>query len=190
MSARAAQAGAEQGADEERKGDVQESTATAHRSQQRRNVSASTGSVGGSADEQAGTVRGSWNQYEVAILYHPDLEVDLSKAEDRVQKIFTDAGGKVEKTDNWGKRKLAYTIKKQEHAVYVFYTVEIPAEGVQKVEAALNITDEVIRFLITKPDLKAMAKAEELKKEKAKKAAERGQENPPAGGEEELSEEE
>ena len=51
-------------------------------------------------------------QYEVAVLYHPGLEVDLSKAEDRVLKIFTDNGGKVISTDNWGKRKLAYPIKK------------------------------------------------------------------------------
>jgi len=114
-------------------------------------------------------------QYEIAVLYHPDLEVDLSKAEDRVQKIFKDNGGKTEKTDNWGKRKLAYTIKKQDHAVYVFYTVELPAESVKKVESSLNITDEVIRFLITKPDLKAIAKAEALKAEKAQKAAERGE---------------
>ncbi len=35
------------------------------------------------------------NQYEIAVLYHPDLEVDLSKAEDRVNKIVTDNGGKV-----------------------------------------------------------------------------------------------
>lgn len=113
-------------------------------------------------------------QYEVAILYHPDLEVDLSKAEDRVTKIIKDAGGKVEKTDNWGKRKLAYPIKKQEHAVYAFYTVDIPTENVGKVEAALNITDEVIRYLVVKPDVKGLAKAEELKKQKAKRAAERG----------------
>jgi small subunit ribosomal protein S6 len=115
------------------------------------------------------------NQYEVAVLYHPDLEVDLSKAEDRVTKIFTDNGGKVVSTDNWGKRKLAYNIKGNEHAVYVFYTVELPGAAVQKVESTLNITDEVIRFLITRPDLKAIAKAEALKAEKAKKAAERGE---------------
>lgn len=113
-------------------------------------------------------------QYEVAVLYHPDLEVDLTKAEERVTKIFTSNGGKVVSTDNWGKKKLAYTIAKQEYAVYVFYTVEIPGENVQKVESTLNITDEVIRFLISKPDLKAIAKAEELKAEKAKKQAERG----------------
>lgn len=113
-------------------------------------------------------------EYEMAILYHPDLEVDLSKAEAKVQKLVTDNGGKVTKTDNWGKKKLAYPIAKQEHAVYVFYTVEMPGPGVQKVEASLNITDEVIRFLITKTDHKAIAKAEAAKAEKAKKAAERG----------------
>lgn len=114
------------------------------------------------------------NQYEIAVLYHPDLEVDLTKAEEKVTKMFTDNGGKVVATDNWGKRKLAYAIKKQEHAVYVFYTVDMPAEGVKKVEGILNITDEVIRYLITKPDLKAIAKAEAAKAEKAAKAAARG----------------
>ena len=114
------------------------------------------------------------NQYEIAVLYHPDLEVDLTKAEDRVQKIIADNGGKVVGTDNWGKRKLAYKIKGNEHAIYVFYTVDMPGEGVMKVESTLNITNEVIRFLITKPDLKAIAKAEALKAEKAEQAAKRG----------------
>lgn len=114
------------------------------------------------------------NMYEIAVLYHPDLEIDLAKAEDRVKKIITDNGGKITKTDNWGKRKLAYPIAKQEFAVYVFYTVDMPAENVNKVEQTFNITDEIIRFLITRPDLKAAAKAEALKAEKARKAAERG----------------
>lgn len=115
------------------------------------------------------------NQYEIAVLYHPDLEIDLEKATSRIEKIFTDNGGKIVNADNWGKRKLAYPIKKNEHAVYVFYTVEFPAENVRKVEAVMNITDEVIRFMITRPDLKAIAKAEALKAEKAAKAAARGE---------------
>lgn len=114
------------------------------------------------------------NQYEIAVLFHPDLEVDLSKAEDRIKKIVADNGGKITATDNWGKRKLAYGIKGNEHAVYVFYTVELPGANVAKVESTLNITDEIIRFLITKPDLKAIAKAEKLKAEKAEQAAKRG----------------
>ena len=115
------------------------------------------------------------HQYEIAILYHPDLEVDLSKAEDRVKKIITDNGGTLKAADNWGKRKLAYAIKGNEYAVYVFYSVELPGENVAKVENTLNITDEVIRFLITRPDLKAIAKADALKAEKAEQAAKRGE---------------
>lgn len=115
------------------------------------------------------------NQYEIAVLYHPDLEVDLSKAEDKVTKIITDNGGKITAADNWGKRKLAYDIKGNEHAVYVFYTVEMPPAGVLKVESTLNITDEVVRFLITKPDLRKIAKAEAAKVVKAEQAAKRGE---------------
>jgi small subunit ribosomal protein S6 len=115
------------------------------------------------------------NQYEIAVLYHPDLEVDLEKATSRVEKIFTDNGGEIKNSDNWGKRKLAYTIKKCESAIYVIYTVDFPPENVRKVESTLNITDEVIRFLITRPDLKAIAKAEKAKAEKAEQAAKRGE---------------
>ena len=114
------------------------------------------------------------NQYEVAVLYDPDLEVDLEKATTRVEKIFADNGGKVTNVDNWGKRKLAYQIKKHDMAIYVIYTLEIPGANVQKLESILNITDEVIRFLISKPDLKAIAKAEAEKTRKAELAAKRG----------------
>jgi small subunit ribosomal protein S6 len=115
------------------------------------------------------------HQYEIAVLYHPDLEVDLTKAEDRIKKIIADNGGSIKAIDNWGKRKLAYDIKHNEYAVYVFYSVELPGDHVAKVESTLNITDEVLRFLITKPDLKAIAKAEVLKAEKAEQAAKRGE---------------
>lgn len=180
MVKRAAQTGAVQGDGEERNEAVQDSTANEPRSRQRSNASVSAGGVGGSADEPASAVRGSLNQYEIAVLYHPDLEIDLDKAENKVKKIVTDNSGKIAKTDNWGRRKLAYPINKQEFAVYVFYSVEMPAENVKKVEQTFNITDEIIRFLITKPDLKRMAKAEALRAEKAKKAAERGESEEPA----------
>lgn len=120
------------------------------------------------------------NTYEIAMLYHPDLEIDLEKASGRVEKIITDNGGTITNTDNWGKRKLAYPINRNEHAVYVFYTAELPGESVRKIESLLNITDEVLRFLIVRPDLKKIAKAEALRAEKAQKAAERAAKN---GGE-------
>lgn len=117
------------------------------------------------------------NLYEIAILFDPQLEIDLTKAASKIEKIISDNNGKIKKTDNWGKKKLAYTIAKQDHAIYVFYDVEMPAESVAKIESTLNITDEVIRFMIIRPDLKAIAKAEEAKADKAKKAAARGEEH-------------
>lgn len=117
------------------------------------------------------------NQYEIAVLYHPDLEVDLTKAEGRVTEIITNGGGKILGIDNWGKRKLAYKIKGSEYAIYVFYTAELKPDSVQKIENTLNITSEVIRFLITKTDLKAKAKAEALKAQKAEQAAEAAEED-------------
>lgn len=111
--------------------------------------------------------------YEVAVLYHPDLEVDLTKAEERVSSIITTNKGEVVSSDNWGKRKLAYQIKNLDYAVYVIYTVKLPSTSVGKVEYTLNITDEVIRFLIVKIDHKERAKATAARAEQEKKAAER-----------------
>ena len=115
------------------------------------------------------------NIYEIVVLIHPDLEIDLSKPLKKVEKIFTDNGGKITKTDNWGKKKLTYNINKQDHAVYVFYTVEVPAPNVAKIESTLNITDEVIRYLLTRVDLKAIAKAEAARADKIRKAEARGE---------------
>ncbi len=113
-------------------------------------------------------------QYELSVLFHPDLEIDLEKAEKQIAKLVDQAGGSITATDNWGKRKLAYKIAGHEHAVYVFYTLEMPGAGVKELNNALNIVDEVIRFLISKPDLKAIAKAEAMKVSRDKRVAKMG----------------
>lgn len=114
------------------------------------------------------------DKYELAVLFHPDLEIDLEKAEGQVKKLVESAGGSITETDNWGKRKLNYKIAGHEHAVYVFYTLEMPGAGIKELNNALNITDEVIRFLISKPDLKAIAKAEAMKVSRDKRVAKMG----------------
>jgi small subunit ribosomal protein S6 len=106
------------------------------------------------------------NEYEIAILFDPDLEIDIEKSTQKVEKIFVDNGGKIIKVDNWGKRKLAYPIKKHEAALYSIYNLQFPPQSVIKVEKTLNIT---------RPDLKAIAKAEAAKAEKLQRAAERGE---------------
>ena len=121
------------------------------------------------------------NQYEIAVLYHPDLEIDLIKATKKIEKIFRDKDGKITKTDNWGKRRLAYKIDKQNHAIYVFYTVELEPEKVSEIDNSLRITDEIIRYLITKPDLKAIAKAEKAKAKRDKRVGKNPKSESPEG---------
>lgn len=89
--------------------------------------------------------------YELVVLYHPDLEIDLDKALKKVEGVIKNSGGKVLFSDNWGKRRLAYTIKKQDYAIYVYYEIQLDAAAIGKLEGLLNITDEVVRYLVSKP---------------------------------------
>ena len=93
-------------------------------------------------------------EYELTVLIHPDLEMNLDPALTKVRSIVTDAGGTIAREDNWGKKKLAYEISGQEFAVYVFFEVKLPSAAPLKISNIFNITDEVIRYLLVKKDLK------------------------------------
>lgn len=97
-------------------------------------------------------------EYELTVLVHPDRESELEKALDGVRSLVTTNGGKVVKEDNWGKKKLAYRVKKQDFAFYVLMDVELPADAPLKISNALNISEEVIRYLLAKIDAKERAR--------------------------------
>ena len=86
--------------------------------------------------------------YEVAVVLHPDLEIDLAATLEKIEAVFTKNGGKINKKDNWGKRKLAYTIKKQDWGIYVIYEISIDPSKVSKINQVLRITEEVMRYLV------------------------------------------
>ncbi len=86
--------------------------------------------------------------YEIAVVLHPDLEIDIESATSKIEKIIELAKGKITKKDNWGKRKLAYKIKKQDWGIYVFYQVQLVPSAVAQIEGTLRITEEVMRYLI------------------------------------------
>jgi small subunit ribosomal protein S6 len=103
-------------------------------------------------------------EYELTVLIHPDLEADLETPLTTVRDIVTNNGGKVTTEDNWGKKRLAYRIAKEDFAVYVHMEVELPAASVAKVDQTLNITDSVLRHLLVSVDPKARAAAAEAAK--------------------------
>lgn len=109
--------------------------------------------------------------YELVVLLHPDLEIDLERPLAKVRKIIADNQGDITKEDNWGKRKLAYSINNEDFAVYVYFEVQLPAETVKKLQSTLNITDEVLRYLLTAVDPRAAIAAAEAAKRKEKEEA-------------------
>lgn len=86
--------------------------------------------------------------YELVVLLHPDLEIDADAPIKKLEKLIEGLGGKIIKRDNWGKKRLAYPVKKQDFAVYVFFKLSIEPENVRKLEDSLLITEEVLRHLL------------------------------------------
>ena len=99
--------------------------------------------------------------YELSVLFHPDLEMNIEPALDKVKKIVEDNGGKIVKADNEGKKRLAYSIKGCDFAIYYYYDVQLPAQAPAKISSVLNITDEVIRYLLIVADGRKQQKVEE-----------------------------
>ena len=92
--------------------------------------------------------------YEILYIVRADLDDD--KVQDiikRVNTLIERAGGSLERTNVWGKRKLAYEVKHQKEGSYVLQDFQIGPDRVPELEAALKITEEVLRHLVVrKPD--------------------------------------
>jgi len=88
--------------------------------------------------------------YELVVLLHPDLEIDIDAPVAKIEKLISAVDGVVKKRDNWGKKRLAYPVKKQQFGLYVYLEVELKPESVRELESQLLITEEVIRFLLVK----------------------------------------
>ena len=107
--------------------------------------------------------------YELTVLFHPDLEMNIDPALDKVKNLISANGGKIAKEEAEGKKRLAYSIGGQDYAVFYYFDVELPAEAPAKISSSLNITDEVLRYLLVRADAKRPkneAKVEETNEEK------------------------
>jgi small subunit ribosomal protein S6 len=102
-------------------------------------------------------------EYELTVLIHPDLEVDLEAPLVKIRDIITNAGGQITKEDNWGKKKLAYRINREDFAIYVYFDVTLPADAPLRISNTLNITEEVLRYLLVTVDEKGRKALEEAK---------------------------
>jgi small subunit ribosomal protein S6 len=89
-------------------------------------------------------------KYEVVFIVNPDLdETALTGLVDRVKAWITDAGGSVEKVDLWGRRRMAYLIRKQREGQYVLVESQMAPSFTAELERNLRFLEPVMRFLIT-----------------------------------------
>ncbi|MCX6743612.1 MAG: 30S ribosomal protein S6 [Candidatus Parcubacteria bacterium] len=88
---------------------------------------------------------------------------ELKPIVEKVASLIKENNGTITRDDNLGKQKLAYIIKTFSHGYYLLYEFDLPKANLLKLNRALTLDNEIIRFIITKKKIKT---AEEINQEK------------------------
>lgn len=91
-------------------------------------------------------------KYELVYIVHPDLETTIDKVSEKITKFIERKSGKVLKEENWGKKKLAYKIQKQDFGIYILVIFEAETKDLSAIENDVRLAEEVIRHLIVKKE--------------------------------------
>jgi small subunit ribosomal protein S6 len=92
-------------------------------------------------------------KYELVYVVSPDAsEEQVNDLHAQVEGIVTRMGGQVEKTENWGRRKLAYEIGRHKEGTYVLETLISSGEAIKEIDRRLKVYDIVIRHLAVRVD--------------------------------------
>jgi len=95
----------------------------------------------------------SVRQYELVYILPPDsTEQQITEIHDQVASVVSRMGGQIEKTDNWGRRKLAYEIGPHKEGTYVLETIDGGGELMKEIDRRLKVSDLVIRHLVVRID--------------------------------------
>ena len=90
--------------------------------------------------------------YELMVILDPELEErTIAPSLDRFLTVVTKAGGTV-KTEIWGRRRLAYEIKKQVEGIYAIVTIESEPAAVAELDRQLNLNESVLRTKLMRPE--------------------------------------
>ena len=92
-------------------------------------------------------------QYELVYILPPDTtEQQVTELHSQVEAVVSRMDGKIEKTENWGRRKLAYEISRQKEGVYVLQVINGSGELMKELDRRLKVMDQVIRHLVVRVD--------------------------------------
>lgn len=90
--------------------------------------------------------------YEIVFLVHPDQSEQVPAMIERYRSIIESDGGKIHRLEDWGRRQLAYPIKKVIKAHYVLLNVECGVAEMEELHSAFRFNDAVIRYMIINRD--------------------------------------
>ena len=91
--------------------------------------------------------------YELMVILDPELEErTIAPSLDRFLTVVTKSGGSV-KTEIWGRRRLAYEIKKQIEGIYAIVTIESEPAAVAELDRQLNLNESVLRTKLMRPEV-------------------------------------
>ena len=90
--------------------------------------------------------------YEVMYIIKPVEDEVIDGVIAKFEKLLTDNGATVEKTDSWGKKHLAYLIQDLSEGYYVLVNFKAEPAAVKELDRVMKITDEVLRHMIIKKE--------------------------------------
>ncbi len=91
--------------------------------------------------------------YEGVFIINSELSTDVSKGVvTQIQELVSKNGGRIEGLQEWGKRRLAYKIKKKQEGNYVIVNFQLDSKQTKKIEQTLRLNDNILRYLLVSKD--------------------------------------
>ena len=105
------------------------------------------------------------NIYESAVIINAALEDEqIDSVISRIKETIVNNGGEIREIENWGRKRLAYMVKKSKIGYYVFFRFNAPSSIVSKLERTYVLDEHILRFLTVKLDNDAIESIEKNKK--------------------------
>jgi small subunit ribosomal protein S6 len=91
--------------------------------------------------------------YELMVILDPDLEERaVSPLIENFLSVVRTGGGKVEKVDTWGRRRLSYEINKKSEGIYSVIDLNAQPDVVKELDRQLNLNESVLRTKVLRPE--------------------------------------
>jgi len=121
-------------------------------------------------------------QYDLIFILRPDTpESEIDKVIATLEHAATEKGGKIEKTEKWGRKRMAYRVARLREGYYVYMILKSDhGEVVKELERRLKVSDAVIKYLTVRVD-EELKRQEKFKRHREKRAARRPRKTAPAG---------